>query len=196
MREWRKLRDKSPGLFTGLAVWAQPAAFADSVIHTWLAQREAQEFSQVVRLVDCFAGAWTACSKEACWLLQQLQGCVAPGCTAVSQITDTGLAAPAKAALNREKEELREMLKLKARQEGVQPRQFSEVRTPTPHPQRENGGGGGWGYFAGTRYLADNATVLRCAASMHLDMVPRQRQRAARVSSKQQAVSIVTSSKQ
>ena len=175
MREWRKLRDKSPGLFTGLAVWAQPAAFADSVIHTWLAQREAQEFSQVVRLVDCFAGAWTACSKEACWLLQQLQGCVAPGCTAVSQITDTGLAAPAKAALNREKEELRELLKLKARQEGVQPRQFSEVRT---------------------RYFADNATVLRCAASMHLDMVPRQRQRAARVSSKQQAVSIVTSSKQ
>ena len=161
MREWRKLRDKSPGLFTGLAVWAQPAAFADSVIHAWLAQREAQEFSQVVRLVDCFAGAWTACSKEACWLLQQLQGCVAPGCTAVSQITDTGLAAPAKAALNREKEELRELLKLKARQEGVQPRQFSEVRT---------------------RYFADNATVLRCAASMHLDMVPRQRQRAARCS--------------
>ena len=189
MREWRKLRDKSPGLFTGLAVWAQPAAFADSVIHAWLAQREAQEFSQVVRLVDCFAGAWTACSKEACWLLQQLQGCVAPGCTAVSQITDTGLAAPAKAALNREKEELRELLKLKARQEGVQPRQFSEVRTPTPHPQRKR-----WGW--GCRYFADNATVLRCAASMHLDMVPRQRQRAARVSSKQQAVSIVTSSKQ
>ena len=144
MREWRKLRDKSPGLFTGLAVWAQPAAFADSVIHAWLAQREAQEFSQVVRLVDCFAGAWTACSKEACWLLQQLQGCVAPGCTAVSQITDTGLAAPAKAALEREKGQLREMLKLKARQEGVQPRQFSEVRTPTPHPQRKR-----WGWGVG-----------------------------------------------
>ena len=95
MLPWRRLREESPGLFEGLLVWQQPSAFADAVTFSWQIRQEAAECQQQVRLVDAFAGAWTAEAKEQQWLLQQMQACVAPGCTAVSQITDTGLAAPA-----------------------------------------------------------------------------------------------------
>ena len=104
MLPWRRLRQEQPGLFDQLLVWQQPAAFADAVIFGWMVRLEAQEFTQVVRLVDAFAGGWTETGKEQMWLLQQMQACVAPGCTAVSQITDTGLAAPAKLAAEQQKE--------------------------------------------------------------------------------------------
>ena len=104
MAPWRRLRAEQPGLFSGLMVWQQPAAFCDAVLHSWLVRHESLEFPQVIRLVDAFAGGWTEAGKEQMWLLQQMQACVAPGCTAVSQITDTGLAASAKQAAETEKE--------------------------------------------------------------------------------------------
>ena len=127
MLPWRRLREESPGLFEGLLVWQQPSAFADAVTFSWQIRQEAAECQQQVRLVDAFAGAWTAEAKEQQWLLQQMQACVAPGCTAVSQITDTGLAAAAKQAAEEEKERIRELLRLKAKQEGVEPRQPSST---------------------------------------------------------------------
>ena len=127
MLPWRKLRQDQPGLFEGLLVWQQPSAFADAVTFAWQIRQEAAEYEQAVRLIDAFAGGWTAESKESMWLLQQMQACVAPGCTAVSQITDTGMAAPAKQAAEQEKERIRELLRLKAREEGVQPRQPSST---------------------------------------------------------------------
>ena len=127
MLPWRKLRQEQPGLFEGLLVWQQPSAFADAVAFAWQIRQGAAEYEQAVRLIDAFAGGWTAESKESMWLLQQMQACVAPGCTAVSQITDTGMAAPAKQAAEQEKERIRELLRLKAREEGVQPRQPSST---------------------------------------------------------------------
>ena len=127
MLPWRRLRAESPGLFEGLLVWQQPSAFADAVTFSWQIRQEATECQQQVRLVDAFAGAWTAEAKEQQWLLQQMQACVAPGCTAVSQITDTGMAAAAKQAAEEEKERIRELLRMKARLQGVEPRQPSST---------------------------------------------------------------------
>ena len=127
MLPWRRLRAESPGLFEGLLVWQQPSAFADAVTFSWQIRQEAAECQQQVRLVDAFAGAWTAEAKEQQWLLQQMQACVAPGCTAVSQITDTGMAAAAKQAAEEEKERIRELLRMKARLQGVEPRQPSST---------------------------------------------------------------------
>ena len=121
MRKWRDLRDREPGLFAGLHIWQQPAAFVDSVIYHWMQQLEAGSAKQVLRLVDMFAGGWSETSQECNFLLQQLQGAVAAGCTATSQVTDTGFASMAKAAAVRQKDELRELMRLKARLEGVQP---------------------------------------------------------------------------
>ena len=45
------------------------------------------------------------------------QVCVAPGCTPLSQVTDIGLAMPAKAAARQEQYRLKTLLLLKARQE-------------------------------------------------------------------------------
>ena len=53
------------------------------------------------------------------WLLQQMQACVAPGCTAVSQITDTGMAAPAKQAAEQEKERIKAAEAAKAEAERI-----------------------------------------------------------------------------
>ena len=91
----------------------------DSVLFNWMQRLEAAEHQQLIRLVDAFTGGWSSTGAEVSFLCQQLQASVAPGCTAVSQITDTGLAAPAKAAAQQQKEKLRELLRLKARQEGV-----------------------------------------------------------------------------
>ena len=127
MLPWRKLRQEQPGLFEGLLVWQQPSAFADAVTFAWQIRQEAAEYEQAVRLIDAFAGGWTAESKESMWLLQQMQAFVAPGCTAVSQITDTGMAAAAKQAAEEEKERIRELLRMKARLQGVEPRQPSST---------------------------------------------------------------------
>ena len=78
---------------------------------------EATEFVSQVRIVDAFRTAWTDQSQEVNWLTSAAQVCVAPGCTPLSQVTDTGLAAPAKAAARQEQDRLKTLLLLKARQE-------------------------------------------------------------------------------
>jgi len=54
-------------------------------------------------------------------LLRQVQGGVPAGCTAESQVTDTGFASCSKAAGVREKDAVREVMRLKARKEKVSP---------------------------------------------------------------------------
>ena len=125
MRQWRKLREAEPQLFSSeeVLVWAQPAAFCDEILHMWQQERESEEAESapVLRLCDAFAGAWTESAAEARWLLSQIQIQVPPGCTALVQVTDTAFASQAKAAAEQEKEELRRLLRLKAAQEGVHP---------------------------------------------------------------------------
>eukprot|EP00972_Heterocapsa_arctica_P058268 8596826-Heterocapsa_arctica.AAC.1 len=74
MKQWRDLRDKEPAMFADILVWQQPAAFVDSVVYQWQQKDEASRYNQIVRLVDCFAGGWSATSQESNFLLQTLQG--------------------------------------------------------------------------------------------------------------------------
>ncbi|CAE7738226.1 unnamed protein product [Symbiodinium sp. CCMP2592] len=121
MRTWRKLRATQPHLFAdgSVRVWCQPAAVVDSVIYRWQLELESEEHSQAVQLVDMFGGAWTTESMHAAALLQRAQTGIAAGCTGLSQVTDIGFAQPAKAALRRWQEDLKQRMREKARQQKV-----------------------------------------------------------------------------
>ncbi|CAE7738776.1 unnamed protein product [Symbiodinium sp. CCMP2592] len=120
MRTWRKLRQTQPHLFDGsVRVWCQPAAVVDSVIYRWQLELESEEHSHAVQLVDMFGGAWTTESMHAAALLQRAQTGIAAGCTGLSQVTDIGFAQPAKAALRRWQEDLKQRMREKARQQKV-----------------------------------------------------------------------------
>lgn len=121
MRTWRKLRASQPELFAdgSIKVWSQPAAVVDSVIYRWQLESEAEEHRQAVQLVDMFAAAWTVESMHAAALLRRAQTGIAAGCTGLTQVTDTGFGQPAKAALSRWQEELKQRMREKARQQGV-----------------------------------------------------------------------------
>ena len=121
MIKWRELRKSHPELLENMRIWQQPAAFVDGVIYFWMIKEEGERFAQLLRLIDCFMGGWCESSQHACWLAQQIQAAVPPGCTPLAQVTDTGLAAPSKAAGRVKKDELRELMVLKAQQEGTPP---------------------------------------------------------------------------
>ena len=114
MPAWRKLRKEQPELFQDMRVWQQPCANCDSIIWRWQLELEASEFRQAVRVTDCLGSVWTEASKEAAFLMQQVNCPVAPGCTPLQQPTDTHLAKPAKDAGRAKKEELRELMRLAA----------------------------------------------------------------------------------
>ena len=117
MAGWRAARASRPELFQSVRVWQSPTAFVDSVIWRWQQELEASEFVSQVRIVGAFRTAWTDQAQEVSWLTNAAQVCVAPGCTPLSQVTDTGLAMPAKAAARQEQDRLKTLLLLKARQE-------------------------------------------------------------------------------
>ena len=123
MRQWRQLRQERPELFQGdeVLVWSQPSAVVDSVIYAFQQALEAKEHRQAVDLIDAFVGGWTEAGSEAAFITQRLRCCVGAGTTGLTQLTDIALAQPAKAALSRYHNDLRDMLREKARQEGVTP---------------------------------------------------------------------------
>ena len=121
MKKWRQLRRQSPELLRGLHVMQQPAAFVDEVIYQWQQQLEAEQFKQILRQVDMFAGGWTETAQETNFLLRQLQGAVPAGCTDLGQITDIGFSKLGKDAAYRRQDEIREVMRLKARTEKVAP---------------------------------------------------------------------------
>ena len=127
MPGWRALRKSDPELFTHMRVWQQPAASTDSVIWRWQLELEASEYRQAVRVTDCLGSVWSKPSKEAAYLLQQLNCPVAPGCTPLQQPTDTHLAKPAKDAGRAEKERLREVMRLAAAKLGL-PVQYKSTK--------------------------------------------------------------------
>ena len=146
MAQWRKAREAHPELFQNLRLWCQPAAMVDTIIWRWQSELEAAEFQQAVNLVDQFSAAWTEDALQTAFLLQRLQTGVASGCTSLTQITDVGLAAQAKAALNRWKENARDRMREKARLEGCQ-----------------------------CTYKANAVEILRAACAMHISMVEQNR---------------------
>ncbi len=117
MQRWRELRRQEPELFGGVRVWQSPTAFADSVIYAWQQQEESARFENLVRIVDGLRTHWTEQAAERNWLSQTMQQCVPLGCTPLVQVTDTGLAMPAKAAARATHDRQRDLLRLKARQE-------------------------------------------------------------------------------
>ena len=118
MPEWRKLRAAEPELFRTLRVWQQPCATMDAVVWRWQAELEASEYRQLLRITDCCPASWSKQSKEAGFLLNQLQAPVAASCTPLQQPTDTHFAKPAKDAGRQEKERQRELMRLACRQLG------------------------------------------------------------------------------
>ena len=99
MSGWRKLRAAQPALFAaGIRVWQSPTAFVDAVIYKWQQDLEASQNSCQIRIVDAFKSASTEQAMEHNWLCNAAQVCVAPGCTPLMQVTDTGLSMPSKAA--------------------------------------------------------------------------------------------------
>jgi len=114
MAGWLKLRREQPALFAGLRVWQQPCAVVDQIVWRWQLQLDAAEHRQAVRVTDCLGAVWSTRSKQAAWLLQQLQAPVAPGCTPLAQPTDTHLAKVGKDTGRQKKKELRGLLRLAA----------------------------------------------------------------------------------
>ncbi len=121
MQAWRKCRTESPELFANLRVWQTPTAFQDGVAWAWQQQEESARFDSQVRIVDALATCWSPASQERNFLSQCIQAAVAPGCTPLCQVTDTGFAMPAKAAGREEHERQRRVLHLKARMEKTAP---------------------------------------------------------------------------
>ena len=115
MKGWRQLRAEQPELFRGILLWQSPTAFADSVIWSWQLAEEASRFRVSLRLVDALRTHWTDQALEQMWLTQSCQACIPPGCTPLCQVTDTGMAQPAKAAAKNEHDRLRSLMRQKAR---------------------------------------------------------------------------------
>jgi hypothetical protein len=149
MAGWRALRSEQPELFQNILVWQSPTAFCDSVIWSWQQDEEAARFRNSLRLVDALATHWTLPAQERNWLQQSLQGCIPPGCTPLCQVTDTGLAQPAKAAAKEEHDRLRSLMRQKAR--------MSQTGCP---------------------YKVGNREILQTVQAMHERMVELNRQSA------------------
>ena len=123
MKTWRKLRSEEPELFKGLRLWQQPSANMDGVLWYWQCLLDASQYKQLIRITDCLGTAWTDQAKERAWLLHQVGCPVAAKCTPLQQPTDTHFAKPAKDAARRQKELLREAMRLVAAR-TKQPVQF------------------------------------------------------------------------
>ena len=128
MAGWVKHRASHPELFSQIRVWQQPCAVVDQIVWRWQLELDAAEHKQAVRVTDCLGAVWSQGSKEAAFLLQQLQAPVAPGCTPLAQPTDTHLAKVAKDAGRKKKDELRTLLRLAALKLGKQPEYHSSLR--------------------------------------------------------------------
>jgi hypothetical protein len=89
MPAWRRLRREDPELFGRIRVWQQPCATVDSIIWRWQLELEASEYRQAIRVTDCLGSVWSKPSKEASYLLQQVNCPRAPSCTPLQQLTDT-----------------------------------------------------------------------------------------------------------
>ena len=97
LEEWRLIRGnpKTAHLLQRVEVMAQPAAVTDSVIFTWVAESQAEEFGACLWTRDTCGGAGggEAC-RTAMFCAGQIPNYIAAKMTAVLQPTDTDFAFP------------------------------------------------------------------------------------------------------
>ena len=98
MASWRELRTAHPEMFRkGVKVWQSPSAYVDGVLFAWQQDEEGSNYEPLLRLVDALSTHWSESAQERNFIPQQLQAGVPAGCTPLLQVTDTGMAQPAKA---------------------------------------------------------------------------------------------------
>ena len=119
MKSWRVLREAEPHLFENVVVYQQPAAFLDNVIHKWMLEDLASRYPRTVWQRDALAAHMAPEAVEAMFVSWQVPSYIGGHMTPVLQITDTDFAAPFKASARRAKDDLRSLLKKRAREEGV-----------------------------------------------------------------------------
>jgi len=118
MESWTSLRKLHPEYFEQIVVMQQPAATVDEIIVGWGLEDLGRRFPCGVLQRDLVSGALSSRARMAAYLQQFVCAWVAPGMTPVVQITDTDVAFPLKAKINRKKKELVQELSKLAIQEG------------------------------------------------------------------------------
>eukprot|EP00438_Fugacium_kawagutii_P023501 Skav201510 [mRNA] locus=scaffold1154:403000:409629:+ [translate_table: standard] len=104
---YRRLRKEHPDLVGEVDIMSQPAANVDSVILTWVIQRQAEEYPCSVWMRDCFSSVFADSTTEALALANQLSCLVAEKCTSKLQITDTDFSKQFKSLVKSKLTELR-----------------------------------------------------------------------------------------
>ena len=119
MAGWVQLRNSQPELLAGLLVWQTPTSSIDSILWGWQQREEASKREQQIRLVDCLKKCWTETAQAVNWATQTVQCAIGPGCTPLTQVTDTGFSVPGKASARQLHQKLKATMLTKARQEGA-----------------------------------------------------------------------------
>ena len=120
MLPWRQLRCKSPELFAGISLMAQPAAVVDSIIQGWQLEELGESYPCSICQRDMLGSYRAMCSEQAIQVICMLDAPILGKMTPVLQVTDTDVARPLKLIAAEEKEKLRAELKAKAVKERVQ----------------------------------------------------------------------------
>ena len=141
MNSYVKIRSSHPQLFEHIDLYQQPAAVIDGVLLQWRLRRLAERFPCSVWQRDCLATYFTPEATAALHAAQQIQSRVAADMTPVCQLVDTTIAKPTKDILTRQKEDLRNEMKMKCISQGRAPstKRASDVTIPPPLEPESDG---------------------------------------------------------
>ena len=118
------MRLLSPELFQGpqaFEVYGQPAAVVDNIIAGWQLEALSEHFPGGILQRDMLGSYRSASSQATMQALNWIDSPILGKMTPVLQLTDTDLARRLKVHAEKEKDHLRQLLKLKAMKEGVRP---------------------------------------------------------------------------
>ena len=124
MPEWQRIREEAPGLFEGIQgfeVYAQPVAVVDGIIQGWQLQALSMKFPGGVLQRDMLGSYRSAAAQAMMKALNWIDSPIFGKMTPCLQLTDTDLAHKLKAFAEKEKEQLRVELEVKALKEKVKP---------------------------------------------------------------------------
>ena len=113
MATWRRLRDEGDDemkrFFEEVEVYQQPAAFADSVIVSWMTEmRKVKDgYSRSISVRDMFAGGLSQSTRRMSFICDSLLTFIGGKMTPVMQVTDVGVAFNLKKHIETAKVELR-----------------------------------------------------------------------------------------
>ena len=124
MPEWRYLRTQFPDAFRGpqaFEVYSQPAAVVDNIIAGWQLEALSEKYPGGILQRDMLGSYRSAPSQAMMQALHWIDSPILGKMTPVLQLTDTDLARRLKVLAEKEKDLLRQLLKLKAEQAGRRP---------------------------------------------------------------------------